>query len=125
MRMLSRFSLLVAGLFFALGAAAQTTVQVADAKLGKGVENRAIVDETSTFAVGDKAYLWLKVEGGAGQTVTVTWKFEDKTYPTQLSIGGSPWRVWANKTLHTAGKWGVAVTSSSGAALKEMEFTVQ
>jgi len=125
MRMLNRFSVLVAGLCMALGAAAQTAPQVAEARLGKGVENRVIVNETNTFAVGEKAYVWLKVEGGAGQTVTVTWKFEDKTYPAQLAIGGSPWRVWANKTLHTPGKWGVAVTSASGAALKEMEFTVK
>jgi len=125
MGMLGRFSVLVAALCVALGAAAQSGPQVTEAKLGKGVENRIIVNETTAFVAGEKAYLWLKVEGADGQKVTVTWKFEDQTYPTELAIGGSPWRVWANKTLHTPGKWGVAVTSASGAALKEVEFTVK
>src|SRR4249920_32025 len=84
----------------ALACAAGT---VAEAKLGKNVVDRQIADETTTFSVGEKAFLWLRVDGAAGETLTVTWKVNDQSYPATLSIGGSPWRTWANKTLHVAG----------------------
>ncbi len=80
-----------------------------DAKLGKNVVDREITDETTTFAVGEKAYLWLRVEGGTGETLTVVWKINDLEFPVDLSIGGSPWRTWATKTLHLAGDWSVTV----------------
>jgi hypothetical protein len=39
-------------------------LEVADAKLGKGVQDRNITEEATTFAVNDKGYLWLKLTGG-------------------------------------------------------------
>ena len=45
---------------FAAGAADQAagSLQVAEAKLGKGVQDRQITEEATTFAVNDKVYLW-------------------------------------------------------------------
>ena len=98
---------------------------VTDAKLGKNVVDRQISDETSTFAVGEKAYLWLRVEGGTGETLTVVWKVNDLEFPVDLSIGGSPWRTWATKTLHIAGDWTVTVSDAAGNTLNEATLTVQ
>lgn len=98
---------------------------VTDAKLGRNVVDREITDETTTFAAGEKAYLWLRVEGGTDETLTVVWKVNDLEFPVELRIGGSPWRTWANKTLHIAGNWTVTVTDTAGNTLSEATLTVQ
>ena len=99
--------------------------KVAEVKLGKNIVDRNIADEATTFAPGDKAYLWLKVEDATGETLTVTWKINDQAYPATLNIGGSPWRTWASKTLHFAGEWTVTVTDAAGGTLNETRFTVK
>ncbi len=111
-------SLFVPALTFAAG-------KVAEAKLGKSVVDRNITDETTTFAPGEKAYLWLKVEDAEGETLIVTWTINDQAYPATLNIGGSPWRTWASKTLHFAGEWTVTVTDTAGTTLNETRFTVK
>ncbi|HEV8646830.1 MAG TPA: DUF2914 domain-containing protein [Burkholderiales bacterium] len=98
---------------------------VTDAKLGKNVVDREVTDETTTFAVGEKAYLWLRVEGGTGETLAVVWKINDLEFPVNLSIGGSPWRTWSTKTLHLPGDWTVTVTDAAGNTLNEVTLTVQ
>jgi hypothetical protein len=98
---------------------------VTDAKLGRNVVDREITDETTTFAMGEKAYLWLRVEGGTGETLKVIWKINDQEYPVDLRIGGSPWRTWATKTLHLAGDWTVTVTDAAGNTLNEATLKVQ
>ncbi len=98
---------------------------VTDAKLGRNVVDRQITDETTTFAVGEKAYLWLRVEGGAGESLSVVWKINDLEFPVDLSIGGSPWRTWATKTLHLPGEWTVTVSDAAGNTLNELTLTVQ
>jgi len=108
----------------ALQGAAAGGLQVSDAKLGKSVENKEIKDEATTFAVGEKAYLWMKVTGGPGD-LKVNWKAGDASDTISLTIGGSPWRTWSSKTLHKAGSWTVTVTDAAGATLKELTFTVQ
>ena len=98
---------------------------VTDAKLGRNVVDRQITDETTTFAMGEKAYLWLRVEGGTDETLTVVWKVNDLEFPVELRIGGSPWRTWANKTLHIAGDWTVTVSDAAGNTLNEASLKVQ
>ena len=99
-------------------------LEVTEAKLGKGVQNRDIVDETTTFAVNEKAFLWLRTTGGPGE-INVTWSVGDHSDRVALKIGGSPWRTWANKTLWQAGDWKATVTDSGGQVLKEITFQVQ
>jgi len=111
-------------LMFASVAASAQSLEVSDAKLGKGVQDREIVDEATTFAVNEKAYLWLRVTGGPGD-INVTWSSGDHTDIVPLSIGGSSWRTWANKTLWQAGDWTVTVTDSGGQVLEEITFQVQ
>lgn len=98
---------------------------VAEAKLGKGVQEREIVDETTTFTLNDRVYLWLRVTGGPADSISVTWKTGDQSYSSKLNIGGSPWRTWSYKTAYTAGDWTVTVTDADGNVLKEMAFKVE
>ena len=111
-------------LLLSLPALAQA-LEVTDAKLGKGVQDRQIVDETTTFAVNEKAYLWVRLTGGPADDVKVNWSIGDHTDSIPLKIGGSPWRTWANKTLWMAGEWTVTVTDGGGQVLKEIKFQVQ
>lgn len=99
--------------------------QVTEAKLGKGVVDRRISQETSTFAVRDRAYLWLRVEDTNEEMLTVTWKVNDLAFPVDLKINGSPWHTWASKALHIAGDWTVTVTDSAGKTLHENRFKVK
>jgi hypothetical protein len=111
---------------FAAGAEDQPagSLQVAEAKLGKGVQDRKITEEATTFAINDKVYLWLKVAGGPAE-LKVNWKVDDQTDTVTLKIGGNPWRTWSTKTAFKAGDWTVTVTDAGGQVLKEMKFTVQ
>lgn len=101
-----------------------SALTVAEAKLGKGVQDREIVDDTTTFALNDRVYLWLRVTGGPADSITVTWKTGDQSHSSKLNIGGSPWRTWSYKTAYTAGDWTVTVSDAAGNVLKEMAFTV-
>ncbi len=98
---------------------------VTDVKIGKSIVDRQIADETTAFALGEKAYLWIRAEGGTGETLTVTWTSGGQSFPVTLNIGGNPWRTWANKTLHLAGEWTVTVTDAAGATLSETKLSVQ
>lgn len=117
-------SLFASAVLLSLSTLAQA-LEVTDAKLGKGVQDRQIVDETTTFAVNDKAYLWVRLTGGPADDVNVNWSIGDHTDSIPLKVGGSPWRTWANKTLWMAGEWTVTVTDGSGQVLKEIKFQVQ
>lgn len=103
----------------------ESKLQIVDARLGKNVANREITDETQTFMVGEKAYLWLKVAGGTDDSVTVIWGHGDHKFSTTLAVKANPWRTWAYKTLAMPGDWSVAVTDSEGNVLEEMMFKVE
>ena len=105
--------------------AQENGLKVAEAKLGRGVVEREIVDEDSVFSLNERVYLWLKVTDGASDTIAVTWKLEDYSYTYILHIGGSPWRTWAYKTVWIVGDWTVTVTDSEQSVLKKMTFIVK
>jgi hypothetical protein len=100
-------------------------IQIDEAKLGKDVKDRQIVDETADFALNDKVYLWLKVTSGSGESLKVTWKTGDHAFESELTVGGSPWRTWCYKTAAIAGDWTVTVADAKGTVLKEMNFKVK
>lgn len=100
-------------------------IQIVDAKLGKDVKDRMIVDEDSSFALESKVFLWLKVVGGTNETIVVIWKRNSSFHETKLTIGGNPWRTWASKTVYKPGNWTVTITDSDGKVLKELNFKVQ
>jgi hypothetical protein len=100
-------------------------IQIDDAKLGKDVKDREIVDETAEFSLNERVYLWLRVTGGSGESLKVTWKTGEHTFEAELAVGGSPWRTWCYKTAAVAGEWTVTVADAKGSVLKEMKFQVK
>lgn len=103
---------------------AAAKIEILEAKLGKNVQDRVLVDETTSFSKNTKAFLWFKVKDGTDETLTITWTNGKHEYKTTLVIGGSPWRTWATKTLGLAGDWKVTITDSDGNVIKELNFTV-
>jgi hypothetical protein len=108
-----------------LAVLSQDGLKVVEAKLGKGVQDRQITEEASSFAVNEKAYLWLRVSGGPADPIQVTWKAGEHTDTVPLNVGGPTWRTWSSKTLWMAGDWTVTVTDAGGQVLQEVAFTVQ
>lgn len=102
----------------------QSAIQV-EAKLGKDVVDRELSEEASTFSVGERVYLWMRVTGAAGDSITVTWTHGEHSYDVMLGVGGSPWRTWAYKTAAYPGDWSVSVSDSQGNVLKQMSFKVE
>jgi len=122
-KLIPLFALVASG--FVLPSASAEGLQVADAKLGKGVQDRKITEEATSFAVNDKVYLWMKLTGTGSDAVKVNWKVGDSTDSVTLKVGGSPWRTWSSKTAWKAGDWTVTVTDAGDQVLKELKFTVQ
>lgn len=122
---MKRFSAVCAMLAFLVPVPALAAGKITEAKLGKNVVDRKVANESSVFAPGERAYLWMKVDDAAGETLTVTWEINGQTYPAELKIGGSPWRTWASKSLHIAGEWTITVTDAAGAKLHESKLTVK
>lgn len=102
-----------------------TAASLANVKLGKEVIDREVVEETSTYGLGESAYLWMRVVDSAGETVTVNWSIDDQSFEVPLSIGSDSWRTWSSKKLHIPGTWTVSVTDSTGTTLHETTLTVQ
>lgn len=100
-------------------------IQIAEMKLGNNVQDREIVGEDSTFPKDSKVFLWMKVLGGASDSITVTWTTGSLSYTAKLFVGGSPWRTWAAKTVGVAGTWTVSVSDPAGSAIKETTFKVE
>ena len=122
-KLISLFALLTST--FALATASAEGLQVTDAKLGKGVQDRNITEEATSFALNDKVYLWLKLTGGGTDPVKVSWKVGDNVDTVTLKVGGSPWRTWSSKTAWKTGDWTVTISDASDQVLKELKFTVQ
>src|SRR6476659_1681477 len=74
---------------FVVSTASAEGLQVADAKLGKGVQDRNITEEATSFALNDKVYLWLKLTGGGTDPVKVSWKVGDSVDTVTLKVGAA------------------------------------
>jgi Protein of unknown function (DUF2914) len=82
------------------------------------------------FAAGvGKLYCFTKVSGATvATTIKHIWYFGDKVVHTmELSLEGSPWRTWSNKTIppEWTGTGKVEVQDASGTLLKTVNFIVQ
>ncbi|MGD2139885.1 MAG: DUF2914 domain-containing protein [Burkholderiales bacterium] len=98
---------------------------IAEAKLGTDVVDRELTGEASIFALNEKAFLWMRVTDGEGESITVTWRHGAEEYPVTLSIGSNSWRTWSSKVLHLSGEWSVTVTNPAGTTIYETTLTVQ
>ena len=108
-------------------AAAQSPVTV-EAVLARNVMDRAPQDTGVAFPPDVAGLvLWMRVTGGAGQTLNHVWYHGDtEVGNVPLSIGGSPWRTWSRKTIpmEATGAWHVEVRDAAGTVLKRIDFTV-
>ena len=120
-----KFIAVVAAFALWLPMSAFSAVSISDAKFGKDVVDRQISEETSTFALEDTGYLWMRVVDGEGETITVNWTNGDQSYDVDLNIGSNSWRTWSSKILYLPGEWTVTVTGSTGATLHQATLTVQ
>jgi hypothetical protein len=82
------------------------------------------------FAVGvDKLYCYTKVSGATTiTTIKHIWYFGDTVVHTmELSLGGSPWRTWSNKTIPASwtGTGKVEIQDANGTLLKTVNFVIQ
>jgi hypothetical protein len=102
-----------------------SAVSISNAKLGKGIVDREISEETRSFALEETGYLWMRVVDGEGETITVNWTNGDQSYDVDLNIGSNSWRTWSSKILHMPGTWTVTVTDSTGSTLHQSTLTVQ
>ncbi|NIO38775.1 MAG: DUF2914 domain-containing protein [Burkholderiales bacterium] len=112
-------------LFLFVASSAVFAASISDAKTGKGIVDREITEEVGTFVLNETAYLWMRVAGGSGETITVTWANGDQYFDVALSIGSDSWRTWSSKILHLTGLWTITVTDSAGTSLYQTTVTVQ
>ena len=82
------------------------------------------------FAVGvGKLYCFTKISGATtATTVKHLWYFGDTVVHTmELSLAGTPWRTWSNKTIPATwtGSGKVEIQDASGTVLKTVNFVVQ
>jgi hypothetical protein len=120
-----RIIAIVAAFALFLPLSAFSAVSISKAKLGTDVVDRESSGETSNFALEETGYLWMRVVGGQGETITVNWTNGDQSYDVDLNIGSDSWRTWSSKILHVSGEWTVTVTDSAGATLHQSALTVQ
>jgi len=108
-------------------AVAQESDIVVDAALARAIEDRAPVDTGSSFPADiGRVWLWTKVSGAAGQTVTHVWSHGDNEWVVTLEIGADTWRTWSNKTIppEWTGEWQVEVRDQLGNVLRTLRFTI-
>jgi len=122
-----KFSVLGIGLMaMALSAAPPPALTVVDAKLGRGVKDRVLLEEGTEFPVNSKVYCWMNLAGGPSDPIKVVWTIGDfKDQDVSLAVAGDPWRTWSYKTVFRPGEWTVNIVDSKGKSLKEMKFTVK
>ena len=122
---MKRFVAAIVSFLLFAPALALSAASISEARVGTGIVDREITEETSTFALNETAYLWMRVVGGNGEVVTVTWSNGDQSFEVLLSIGSDSWRTWSSKILHLPGEWTVTVTDAAGATLLQSTLTVQ
>lgn len=107
-------------------------VLTAEVKVGKDVKDREVVDPGQEFPADVGSLVaWSKVTGapaGAKTTMKHVWFRDDKQVAeVELTVGGSPWRVWSQKKVAPgmAGSWKVEVHGPDGATIGSATFTVK
>ena len=112
-------------------AAAAPSLSVAEAALAKAVADRVPQDTGSAFpADAGQLFFWTKVSGapaGGDTKIHHVWFHGDtQAADIELRVGGSPWRVWSQKTIPAGwtGAWHVEVRDAAGAVLKRVDFTI-
>jgi len=99
-------------------------LSVPDHGVGIGVEQRALVGESSTFETGTQVVFWTRVLGGeSGRSLRHVWSHEGSvTGMVELSIGAAHWRTYSRQTLRSSGEWTVEAQDEDGNVLARRTF---
>ena len=102
--------------------------KVTEAVICTSVEQREPKGAAESFDANvGQLYCFTRIEGAAGTTITHAWYWgEALQAEVSLSVGGSPWRTWSQKTIQPmqTGAWRVDVVAEDGKVLRSVSFTV-
>jgi hypothetical protein len=124
---MSACSVLGCMLVFSASAAAQQSEITVETAVATAISDRLPVDTGSAFPADvGRVWLWTKVSGAAGTTITHVWSHGENEWVVPLDIGADQWRTWSNKTIppEWTGEWQVEVKDEFGNVLKTVRFTV-
>jgi Protein of unknown function (DUF2914) len=105
-------------------------VDVQEAVICKGVENRAPVEPGETFesSVG-RLYCFTRIAGANRETLVhhVWYPPGRNPHDQPLPVKSASWRTWSEKTVPAGwtGQWRVEVTAEDGTVLKTLVFQLQ
>ncbi len=105
--------------------AAATAGASAEVKAGTGVENKESVGAASEFTGPIKIWVWSRITGAAGTSVTHVWKLNgQKNWQAKLKVGSKKWTTSSRRQVK-AGSWTVEVVAADGSVLGSTDFTVK
>lgn len=106
-------------------AEAPAQAAAAEVKAAKGVENKEPVEEGTSFAAGDKVWIWSRITGAAGTTVKHVWKKNgQEIWAATLPVKSTRWTTYSRRTVQ-AGQYVVEVQAEDGSVLGSVTFDVQ
>lgn len=112
--------LLMPGLCFA--------IEVADAVICRGVQEREPVEPGDTFPADvGKVWCWSKIKDGKGATITHIYYYEDEQKAAvKLDVGSPLWRTYSSKRILPSwtGGWRVDIVGPEEDVLRSLEFTI-
>ncbi len=102
------------------------TFDAVGAKLCAGIEKREASGEKSSFATGEKAYLWLKLRPNATKTesprMKIRWSWNDKPYWTMDEVAVRWGRSWYYKTVDQPGDWKAELIDENDTVVTTVSF---
>jgi hypothetical protein len=106
-------------------AEAPAQAPAAEVKAAKGVENKEPVEEGTSFAAGDKVWVWSRITGAANTTVKHVWKKNgQEIWFATLPVKSTRWTTSSRRTVQ-AGQYVVEVQAEDGSVLGSVSFDVQ
>lgn len=105
--------------------AAGAAAAAAEVKAAKGVESREPVDEGTSFAAGEKVYIWSRITGAADTTIKHVWKKDgNEIWTASLPVKSVRWTTYSRRSV-SAGQYQVEVQGQDGSVLGSVSFSVQ
>jgi hypothetical protein len=106
-----------------IGTAAATPA--AEVKAAKGVENKEPVDEGTSFAAGEKVWVWSRVTEAQGTTIKHVWKRDGKDeWTANLKVKSNKYTTHSRRNVR-AGEYTVEVLAEDGTKIGEVSFSVK
>jgi hypothetical protein len=119
-------ALCVAAGVFALRAQDDEGLRVTGSGVGTGVVDRELQGRAEEFPEQTEVWFWTRIEGGEeGDYIVHVWLREGvEVYRHELRVGGSHWRTWSSKMLHSGseGEWIVEARDEEGLVLARDTF---